>query len=175
MHTTYLAGGCFWCTEAVFRSLKGVMSVTSGYTGGHTEKPTYNQVVQGNTGHAETIKIEFDADVIPFEIILSVFFATHDPTSLDRQGSDVGTQYRSAIFYVDETQKQTAQRFIEKLETDKTFSQSIVTTLEPFATFYDAEDYHKEYYENNPDAPYCRINIDPKIAKLRQQFARYIK
>lgn len=175
MQTTYLAGGCFWCTEAVFQSLNGVISVIPGYTGGTTANPTYHQVVEGNTGHAEAIKIEFDPTVISLDVILAVFFATHDPTSLNRQGADVGEQYRSAIFYTSTEQKQQAAAFIAQLEVEGTFGKPIVTALEQFTSFYEAEEYHKNYYLNNSDAPYCRITIDPKIAKLKQKFAAYIK
>ena len=168
-------GGCFWCTEAVFDDLRGVHSVISGYAGGTTNNPTYEQVCSGSTGHAETIKIEFDPGKISFRDLMTVFFATHDPTTPNRQGNDVGTQYRSAIFYADEEQRQQAAAFIEELEKAKTFSKPIVTTLEPLKEFYPAEDYHQKFYANNPYQPYCQYTIPPKLSKLHKQFAQLLK
>lgn len=169
------AGGCFWCTEAVFQKLRGVKSVTSGYTGGHVENPSYAQVSSGNTGHAEAIKFEYDPALISFRDLLEVFFATHDPTQLNRQGADVGTQYRSAIFYVDEKQKQEAENFITQVESDKVFSDPIVTTIEPLSKFYPAEEYHQNYFNNNQDQPYCQVVINPKLKKFKEKFASLIQ
>jgi peptide-methionine (S)-S-oxide reductase len=168
-------GGCFWCTEAVFDELRGVRSVVSGYAGGKTNKPTYEQVCSGSTGHAEVIRIEFDPAVISFRDLMTVFFATHDPTTLNRQGNDAGTQYRSAIFYADEQQKQAAAAFIKELDAAKSFRNPIVTTLEPLTEFFAAEDYHQKYYANNPYQPYCQYMIPPKLNKLHKQFEDLLK
>ena len=168
-------GGCFWCTEAVFDELRGVISVVSGYAGGRTKNPAYEQVCMGITGHAEVIKIEFDPAQVSFRDLVTVFFATHDPTTLNRQGSDVGTQYRSAIFYGDERQKEEAAVFIKELDEAKMFRNPIVTTLEPLTEFYAAEDYHQKYYANNSYQPYCQITIPPKLNKLHKQFAALLK
>jgi peptide-methionine (S)-S-oxide reductase len=168
-------GGCFWCTEAVFDELRGVISVVSGYAGGSTKTPTYEQVCSGGTGHAEVIRIEFDPTQISFRDLMTVFFATHDPTTLNRQGNDVGTQYRSAVFYANEQQKQEAAAFIKELDTAKTFKNPIVTTLEPLTEFYAAEDYHQKYYANNPYQPYCQYLIPPKLNKLYKQFSALLK
>jgi peptide-methionine (S)-S-oxide reductase len=173
--TAVFGGGCFWCVEAVFDELRGVQSVVSGYAGGTTKNPTYEQVCGGRTGHAEVIKIEFDPAEISFRDLMTVFFATHDPTTLNRQGSDVGTQYRSAIFYADEEHKQEAATFIKELDQAKTFKHSIVTTLEPLTDFYPAEDYHQKYYVNNPYQPYCQYMIPPKLNKLHKQFSQLLK
>jgi len=169
------AAGCFWCVEAVFDELRGVLSVVSGYAGGKTKNPSYEQVCMGNTGHAEVIKVEFDAEQISFRDLLTVFFATHDPTTLNRQGNDVGTQYRSAIFYTDEKQKQEAAAFIKELDEAKAFKNPIVTTLEPLSEFFPAEDYHQKYYANNPYQPYCQYMIPPKLNKLHKQFKELLK
>lgn len=171
----FFGGGCFWCTEAVFDELRGVKSVVSGYTGGRETNPTYEQVCMGNTGHAEAIKIEFDDAQISFRDLMTVFFATHDPTTLNRQGNDVGTQYRSAIFYANEKQKEEAAAFMKELDEAKAFKNSIVTTLEPLAEFYDAEDYHQKFYANNPFQPYCQYMIPPKLSKLHKQFKEMLK
>ena len=168
-------GGCFWCTEAVFDELRGVKSVVSGYAGGSTKNPTYEEVCGGRTGHAEVIKIEFDPGEIAFKDLLTVFFATHDPTTLNRQGNDVGTQYRSAIFYADEEQKREAEAFIKELNDSKAFGKPVVTTLEPLGEFYEAEDYHQKYYANNPYQPYCQYMIPPKLNKLHKQFSALLK
>ena len=168
-------GGCFWCTEAVFDDLRGVQSVVSGYAGGATKNPTYEQVCSGQTGHAEVIKIEFDPGRISFRDLMAVFFATHDPTTLNRQGNDAGTQYRSAILYANEEQKQEAASFIEELEASKTFNNRVVTTLEPLGEFYPAEDYHQKFFANNPYQPYCRYTIPPKLDKLHKQFSQLLK
>lgn len=168
-------GGCFWCTEAVFDELRGVKSVVSGYAGGTTKNPSYEQVCSGQTGHAEVIKIEYDTSEIFFRDLMTVFFATHDPTTLNRQGNDSGTQYRSAIFYVNEAQKQEAAVFIKELDEAKTFKNPVVTTLEPLAEFYPAEDYHQKFYSNNPYQPYCQYTIPPKLNKLHKQFSQLLK
>jgi len=168
-------GGCFWCTEAIFDELRGVKSVISGYAGGTTKNPSYEQVCSGRTGHAEAIKIEFDPAEISFRDLMTVFFATHDPTTLNRQGNDVGTQYRSAIFFADEQQKTEATALIKELEETKTFNNTIVTTLEPLTEFYPAEDYHQKFYANNPYQPYCQYSIPPKLNKLHKQFSALLK
>lgn len=173
--TAVFGGGCFWCTEAVFDELRGVQSVVSGYAGGSTKNPTYEQVCMGTTGHAEVIKIDFDPTQVSFRDLMTVFFATHDPTTLNRQGNDAGTQYRSAIFYADESQKAEAAAFIKELDEAKTFKNSIVTTLEPLTDFYPAEDYHQKFYANNPYQPYCQYLIPPKLSKLHKQFAALLK
>lgn len=175
LQTAVFGGGCFWCTEAIFARLKGVQSVLPGYSGGNVENPTYEQVSSGETNHAEVTKVEFDADIITYDELLDVFFHTHDPTSLNRQGADVGTQYRSAIFYVDEDQKTMAQKFIERLNDSKAFDKPIVTTLEPFTTFYEAEDYHQKYFETHPNAGYCQLVIAPKIHKLEKMYSEKLK
>lgn len=165
------AGGCFWCTEAVFRMLRGVESVESGYTVGKMTNPTYEQVCEGVTGHAEAIRIIFDPSVISYQSLLTVFFATHDPTTLNRQGNDVGTQYRSAIFYMNDQQKQLAETYIAELQASSTDGDPIVTTIEPLGEFYPAEDYHQRYFERNGGAPYCSLIIAPKVAKAQERFA----
>jgi peptide-methionine (S)-S-oxide reductase len=168
-------GGCFWCTEAVFDELRGVRSVVSGYAGGTTKNPTYEQVCSGNTGHAEVIKIDFDPAEISFRDLMTVFFATHDPTTLNRQGNDAGTQYRSAILYADPQQKAEAAAFIKELDEAKTYKNPIVTTLEPLTEFYPAEDYHQKFYANNPYQGYCQYTIPPKLNKLHKQFSALLK
>ena len=168
-------GGCFWCTEAIFKSLKGVKSVEPGYAGGQMANPTYEDVCTGTTGHAEVIKIEYDPKTTSFHDLLEVFFGTHDPTTLNRQGDDTGEQYRSVIFYTNTAQKDEAEKFIEQLETEGTFDSPIVTQAQPLDKFYEAEDYHKNYFENNSNKPYCQLIISPKIAKLRQKFASMLK
>jgi peptide-methionine (S)-S-oxide reductase len=173
--TAVFGGGCFWCVEAVFDELRGVHSVVSGYAGGETKNPTYEQVCGGRTGHAEVIKIEFDPAQISFRDLMTVFFATHDPTTLNRQGNDVGTQYRSAIFFADEEQKKEAAAFIQELDDAKSFKNAIVTTLEPLTEFYPAEDYHQKYYANNPYQPYCQYMIPPKLNKLHKQYKELLK
>lgn len=164
-------GGCFWCTEAIFQNLKGVISVTSGYAGGTKKDPTYEEVSSGRTGHAEVIKIEFDPAMINYETLLTVFFATHDPTTPDRQGNDVGSQYRSIILYTNEEQREKAERFIEELEKSSKEGGEVVTGVEPLREFYEAEDYHKDYYKKNTSAPYCQVIINPKLQKLQERFA----
>jgi peptide-methionine (S)-S-oxide reductase len=161
-----LANGCFWCSEAIFKRLKGVKSVLPGYSGGMVENPSYEEVCTGKTGQAESIQIEFDPTVTPYEKILDVFWHTHDPTTLNRQGNDVGTQYRSAIFYHDQKQKELAEKSKRDLEKAGVYKNPIVTEITPFKNFYVAEDYHKNYYEEHQDAPYCNFVIDPKMQKL---------
>jgi peptide-methionine (S)-S-oxide reductase len=170
-----LAGGCFWCTEAIFKRLKGVHSVKPGYAGGKISNPTYEQVCSGTTGHAEAIQIEFDPTIIPFEKILEVFWHTHNPTTLNRQGNDVGTQYRSSVFYHDEKQKKIAEETMRQTEKEKVYSDPIVTEIVPFTNFYEAENYHKDYYENNRNQGYCNIVIDPKIHKLLKEYSNEVK
>ncbi|MFW6096669.1 MAG: peptide-methionine (S)-S-oxide reductase MsrA [Chloroflexota bacterium] len=170
-----LAGGCFWCLEAVYDELKGVKRVVSGYAGGDVPDPSYEQVCTGNTGHAEVVQIEYDPDVVSYRDLLEVFFTIHDPTQLNRQGADVGTQYRSAIFYHDEDQKQAAEKIIAELEDDQVYGKPIVTEVTPLDTFYPAEDYHQDYYANNPTQPYCMVVVSPKLAKFRKKFAEMRK
>ena len=170
-----LAGGCFWCTEAVYAEIKGVTSVTSGYIGGAVPNPTYKDVCTGQTGHAEAIEIEYDPAVVPFEKLLEVFFATHDPTTLNRQGADVGTQYRSGVFYHDAEQKRIAEQVIAKLNAARVFPGPIVTEVTPASTFYAAEDYHQDYFANNPFQPYCQAVAAPKVEKVRKVFKDLVK
>jgi peptide-methionine (S)-S-oxide reductase len=169
------AGGCFWCTEAVYAQLKGVYGVTSGYIGGQVPNPTYKDVCSGLTGHAEAIEIEYDPQVVSFEKLLEVFFATHDPTTLNRQGADAGTQYRSGVFYHDDEQKRIAEDAIRKLDEAKVFPSRIVTEVTKAATFYPAEDYHQDYFANNPLQPYCRAVAAPKVEKVRKAFKDLLK
>ncbi|PIT89196.1 MAG: peptide-methionine (S)-S-oxide reductase [Candidatus Levybacteria bacterium CG10_big_fil_rev_8_21_14_0_10_36_7] len=169
------AGGCFWCTEAVFRRIKGIEAVVPGYTGGTTENPSYEDVCSGTTGHAEAIQISFNPKVISYEVLLDIFFKLHDPTSLNRQDHDVGTQYRSAIFYHDKKQKDIAQEKIKLLEKQDVFKDRIVTEVVPFTHFFEAEESHKNYYENNKSAGYCQVIIDPKIKKLYKNFGENLK
>lgn len=170
-----LGGGCFWCTEAVFSRLKGVVEVVPGYSGGHVENPTYEEVCTGLTGHAEVVQIKFNPKEISFSELLDVFFATHDPTTPDRQGYDVGPQYRSVIFYHNEAQRVEAQRKIRELEESGVFGAPIVTQVEPFRNFYRAEDYHIRYYDRNPYKPYCVFVISPKLSKLKKKYAELLK
>lgn len=170
-----LAGGCFWCLEAVFDQLKGVHSVISGYAGGHIPDPTYTQVCTGTTGHAEVVQVEFDPTVISFRDLLNVFFAIHDPTTLNRQGADIGTQYRSAIFYHTSEQKELAEEVVADLTHQQIWDSPIVTEIEPLDKFYPAEDYHQEYFANNPNQPYCQAVVAPKVAKFRKQFLDRLK
>ncbi len=170
-----LGGGCFWCLEAVYDKLKGVQKVVSGYTGGHVENPTYQQVCNKTTGHAEVVQITYDDALVRFEELLDVFFTIHDPTTLNRQGNDVGPQYRSAIFYHDDEQKRIAEAKIDEFNQKDMWSDPIVTEVAELETFYAAEDYHQDYYENNPNQGYCRIVIQPKVAKFRQKFMDKLK
>ena len=169
------AGGCFWCTEAVFKNIKGVEKVTSGYTGGFIKNPAYREICEGRTGHAEGIKIEYDESIISYEELLELFFTTHDPTTLNRQGNDIGTQYRSAIFYTNEIQKEKAESFIALLEKEDVFEDKIVTEVTSFDVFYHAEDYHQDYYKNNSNQPYCEIIIAPKLNKLKKYYSNKLK
>ncbi len=167
--------GCFWCVEAVFQDLKGVYKVEPGYSGGTLKNPTYEEVCTGTTGHAEVTRIEFNPDEISFELLLSVFFKTHDPTSLNRQGADQGTQYRSVIFYTNDEQKETAERIIKQLNEEKAYPDPIVTEVTKFDKFYKAENYHQDYFTNNPNQGYCRYVIQPKVEKFRKVFKDYLK
>ncbi|MFM7249390.1 MAG: peptide-methionine (S)-S-oxide reductase MsrA [Planctomycetaceae bacterium] len=169
------AGGCFWCTEAVYKEIRGVGAVTSGYIGGKVPNPTYKQVCTGLTGHAEAVEIEYDPEQVPFEKLLEVFFATHDPTTLNRQGADVGTQYRSGVFYHDDEQKAAAEKAIAALDAAKVFPNRVVTEVTEASTFYPAEDYHQDYFENNPFQPYCQGAVAPKVAKVRKVFKDLLK
>lgn len=169
------AGGCFWCTEAVFLELKGVKSVVSGYIGGKTINPTYKEICGGDTGHAEAIQITYDSNEISFGELLEVFFATHDPTTLNRQGNDVGTQYRSEIFYHDEMQKEISEEYISLMSNENTFGQPIVTQVSEISTFYKAEEYHNNYYNENKSQGYCSYVITPKIEKLKKYFQDKLK
>ena len=170
-----LGGGCFWCIEAAFDEIKGVVKVESGYSGGNLANPTYKQVSTGNTGHAEVVQITFDPNFISFKEILEIFFTIHDPTALDRQGPDVGAQYRSVIFYHNDEQKAIAEQVINELRSAKIWDAPIVTQIEPFKAFYKAEDYHDKYFKHHPEQPYCRLVIAPKIAKLRKHFSEKLK
>jgi methionine-S-sulfoxide reductase len=175
LETATLAGGCFWCTEAVFKDLKGVRSVQSGYSGGHKENPTYNEVCMGATGHAEVVQIEFDPNELSFTDLLKVFFTVHDPTTLNRQGNDVGTQYRSGIFFHDDDQEKTAKETIKELDELGIYDDPIVTEVTKFDKFYPAENYHDDYFANNPNQPYCMGVVAPKVAKFRKKFADRLK
>lgn len=171
----FLGGGCFWCVEAALKQIEGVESVRSGYMGGHVTNPTYQQVCGGNTGHVEVAEITFDPNKLSFHDLLEIFFTMHDPTTLNRQGNDVGEQYRSVIFYTDEQQKNVAERVIADLTREKVYSDSIVTAIEPVSRFYVAEDYHQNYLDNNPTQPYCVFVVAPKAEKIRKKFAERLK
>jgi peptide-methionine (S)-S-oxide reductase len=173
--TATLGGGCFWCTEAIFKSLKGVETVESGYSGGHTKNPTYKEVCTGETGHAEVIQVTFDPKVISFDEILEVFFETHDPTSLNRQGADAGTQYRSVIFYHSPEQKEKAEAYKAQLNKENVFNKPIVTEIKAFDKFYKAENYHQNYFANNRSQGYCQFVIVPKIEKFKKIFKNKLK
>ena len=175
LETATLAAGCFWCVEAVFDDLKGVEDVVSGYAGGQTENPTYRQVCNGDTGHAEVAQIKFDPSVISFKDILRIFFSVHDPTTMNRQGADVGTQYRSAIFYHNDEQKRDAEEVIKEITDEGVYDDPIVTEVTPLEKFWPAEDYHQEYFANNPNVPYCAAVVSPKVKKFRQKFADRLK
>jgi len=175
LETATLAAGCFWCVEAVFDDLKGVEDVVSGYSGGQTENPTYRQVCDGNTGHAEVAQIKFDPSVISFKDILRVFFSVHDPTTMNRQGADIGTQYRSAIFYHNDEQKRDAEEVIKEITDEGVYDDPIVTEVTALEKFWPAEDYHQEYFANNPNVPYCAAVVSPKVKKFRQKFADRLK
>ena len=175
LETATLGAGCFWCVEAVFDDLKGVEDVVSGYSGGHTDNPTYREVCSETTGHAEVTQIKFDPEVISFADILRVFFAVHDPTTLNRQGNDIGTSYRSAIFYHNDEQKRIAEEVIDKLDDANIWDEPIVTEVAEFTNFYPAEGYHQEYFANNPTQPYCAAVVAPKVAKFRKMFVDRLK
>jgi peptide-methionine (S)-S-oxide reductase len=170
-----LAGGCFWCLEAVFKEVEGIEKVVSGYSGGSTINPSYNEVCTGSTGHAEAVQLTFDPNKISFRQVLQIFFAIHDPTTLNRQGADVGTQYRSAIFYHSEEQKAAAEQVIQELNAAHAWKSPIVTDVTPFQAFYPAEDYHQEYFNRNPSQSYCRMVIAPKLDKFSKQFPEKVK
>ncbi|MDG6902598.1 MAG: peptide-methionine (S)-S-oxide reductase MsrA [Nitrososphaerota archaeon] len=173
--TATLGSGCFWCSEAVFSQLEGVSGVTPGYSGGSVPNPTYEQVCTDKTGHAEVARLTFDPDVISFREVLEVFFSTHDPTTLNRQGGDVGTQYRSVVFYHDEAQRRAAETIVKELTDDHVFRNPVVTQIVPFKAFYPAEDYHKDYFRRNPNQPYCQAVIAPKLSKFRAHFQSKLK
>ncbi|MFA7286235.1 MAG: peptide-methionine (S)-S-oxide reductase MsrA [Patescibacteria group bacterium] len=175
MATALFGAGCFWCTEAVMKSLKGVTAVRSGYAGGALENPSYEAVSTGATGHAEVVEVTFDPTLLTYEQLLEVFFGTHDPTQMNRQGNDIGTQYRSVIYYSDESQQVIAEAVKKRLQEDNTFGAPIVTAIEPAGIFYPAENYHQNYYALNPGNPYCQAIISPKVAKLRNKFAPLLK
>ncbi len=178
MPTTQLAtfgSGCFWCTEAIYKDIKGVSKVTSGYAGGTTPSPTYEQVCSGSTGHAEVIQVEFDPNIVTYAQLVEVFFLTHNPTTMNRQGGDVGEQYRSVIFTHDEMEKTVAEEIKHKIEGENVYDQPIVTQITPLTNFYPAEEYHQDYYAKNPDQGYCQMVIDPKVAKFRKKFASLLK
>ena len=175
LQTATLAGGCFWCLEAVFDELKGVAAVESGYAGGQTEQPSYRDVCTGTTGHAEVVQVRFDPSILSYRDLLSVFFTIHDPTTLNRQGADVGTQYRSAILYHDEAQKSAAQELIRELNQQLIWDKPIVTEVSRFEKFFVAEDYHQEYYAKNPLQPYCMAVVAPKVSKFRKHFMDRLK
>jgi peptide-methionine (S)-S-oxide reductase len=173
--TATLGGGCFWCLEAVFDDLRGVESVVSGYAGGHVRNPSYEHVCAGTTGHAEVVQVTFDPAEVSFREILDVFFTIHDPTTLNRQGGDVGTQYRSAVFHHDDAQKRTAEEAIRDLEAEGVWENPVVTQVVPLTEFYPAEDYHQEYFARNPRAGYCQVVIAPKVSKFRKQYLSRLK
>jgi len=173
--TAYLGGGCFWCVEAAFNQLQGVQKVVSGYMGGRNQDPTYEQVCSGKTGHVEIAEITFDPAVISYEDLLEVFFTMHDPTTLNRQGNDIGEQYRSVIFYRDEEQHKTAQKVIDELTKERAFKDPIVTAVEPASIFYPAEEYHQNYLASHPYQPYCMFVVSPKVKKIREKFAARLK
>ncbi len=175
MEQATLGAGCFWCVEAIFSQIKGVQSVEAGYAGGKVRHPTYREVCSGLTGHAEVIRIHFDPRVVSYDDMLRVFFGTHDPTTLNRQGADVGTQYRSVIFYHDERQKRIAEAVKQEIEKKGIYDDPIVTAIEPLTNYYPAEKYHQDYFANNPDQPYCRAVINPKLRKFREKFRHLLK
>jgi peptide-methionine (S)-S-oxide reductase len=175
IETATLAAGCFWCVEAVFDDLKGVEDVVSGYSGGHTDNPTYQEVCSESTGHAEVVQIKFDADELSYDDLLRVFFTVHDPTQLNRQGNDIGTSYRSAIFYHTDEQARSAAKIIDEINALGIYDKPIVTEVAPFDKFWPAEDYHQEYFANNPNQPYCAAVVAPKVAKFRKAFADRLK
>ena len=173
--TATFGGGCFWCTEAAFKELAGVREVTSGYAGGHVENPTYEAVCREETGHAEVTRVEYDPDEITYADLLGVFFTVHDPTTLNRQGPDVGSQYRSIVLYESDEQRDVVERFVVELAEEGAYDDEIVTEIEPLEAFYEAEEYHQDYYEKNPGDSYCTFNAEPKIRKVREKFADKVK
>ena len=175
LETATLAGGCFWCIEAVFDDLEGVEDVVSGYSGGHKDNPTYQEVCSETTGHAEVVQITFDPAILSYADLLRVFFTVHDPTQLNRQGNDIGTSYRSAIFYHTDEQRQTAEKVIREITAEGIYDDPIVTEVTPFDKFWPAENYHQEYFANNPNQPYCAAVVAPKVAKFRQKFVHRLK
>lgn len=175
IETATLAGGCFWCIEAVYKEVEGVIDAIPGYCGGTTAEPSYEQVSTGKTGHAESVQVTFDPSGISYRGILEIFFSVHDPTTLNRQGADAGTQYRSAIFYHDEQQKKVAEEIIREMTRDKMFRHSIVTQVVPLERFYPAEDYHRDYFQKHPEQAYCQVVIAPKLAKFRQHWEAKLK
>jgi peptide-methionine (S)-S-oxide reductase len=172
--TIVFGGGCFWCTEAVFKMLRGVESVAPGYAGGSTPCPTYEEVSTGTTGHAEVVEVTFDPDIVSLDTLFTIFFASHDPTTVDRQGSDIGPQYRSVLFYTTDAQREAAERFINTLNESSEYGAQIVTQVEPLTEFYEAENYHRDYFAKNPTAPYCQVVINPKLKKVQEQFAELL-
>lgn len=175
MQVATLGGGCFWCLEAVYEQIQGIANVVSGFSGGSVSDPSYEQVITGTTGHAEVVQLSFDPNQITFREILEIFFTIHDPTTLNRQGADIGPQYRSVILYHDETQQKIAKEVIAELEEEKIWNNSIVTEVTPFTVFYPAEDYHQEYYRKNPTQGYCRVVIAPKLSKFRKTYINKLK
>lgn len=175
LETATLGGGCFWCLEPIFESLRGVVSVTPGYAGGHVTNPTYQQVCGGDTGHAEVAQIVFDPNEVSYSDLLHVFFATHDPTTLNRQGADVGEQYRSVVLPHNDEQRRIAEAVIREVTDERLYDRPIVTTIEPYTVFYPAEDYHRNYFATHPNAPYCAMVIAPKVAKFRKKYAERLK
>jgi len=173
--TAILGGGCFWCLEAVYDQLVGVQSVESGYMGGHVDNPTYRQVCGGDTGHVEVARVTFDPNELSFRDLLEVFFTVHDPTMLNRQGNDMGTQYRSVIFYTSEAQRKEAEKMIAELNAAHTWPDPVVTAVEPASKFFMAEDYHQEYFANNPNQPYCQLVVAPKVQKFQKHFQQRMK
>lgn len=172
--TVVFGGGCFWCTEAVFKRLRGVKSVLPGYAGGVTDNPTYDEVSSGKTGHAESVKIEYDPKMVKYEDLLTVFFGSHDPTTVNRQGNHIGTQYRSVIFYTTPEQKERAENFIKEINNSNSFGAPVVTEIQPLAKFYEAENYHKDYFAKNPGNPYCAVVINPKLEKVQKRFGNLL-
>jgi methionine-S-sulfoxide reductase len=175
LESIVLGGGCFWCLEAVYRHVKGVKEVTSGYAGGKTANPNYDQVCTGKTGHAEVVKVDFNPQEITLADILHIFFTAHDPTTLNRQGNDVGTQYRSVILYADEKQKKVAEKIMQEVAEEKIYANPIVTELSPLEKFYQTEEYHQRYFEKNPNVSYCQLVVVPKVAKFRTKYAGFYK
>jgi len=175
VETATLAGGCFWCLDGAYRNLRGVIAVESGYAGGHVPSPTYEQICTGTTGHAEVVRVTFDRDAITFRDLLEIFFSLHDPTTLNRQGADVGTQYRSAVFTHDQVQRETAEAIVAELEREKVFDDPIVTEIAAVGDYYPGENYHQDYYRQNPNQGYCQVVVAPKLAKFRARYAARLK